>query len=189
MIRRLFTALSLLSLLLCIGDSVLLRMHRSVRFPLSFAAATESRISLGWESSVFIIKSYPRPVMIEVPDDDPRFWQWLAVRNPRERSAFGFHWAHCHIVMGFGKFGRLTGTDTGESVRLTAPGWFTQDAALLLPLAWTVSIIRRRSRSDGDCRRCGYILTGNTSGVCPEFGISIAKQEKTSSIMATTARH
>ena len=34
-------------------------------------------------------------------------------------------------------------------------------------------IRRRRRRSKGECVRCGYDLTGNTSGVCPECGVEV----------------
>ena len=36
---------------------------------------------------------------------------------------------------------------------------------------------RRRRIPPGHCQRCGYNLTGNTSGICPECGEQIAAQE------------
>jgi hypothetical protein len=43
--------------------------------------------------------------------------------------------------------------------------------AALLPagryIGWR---IRRHRRTAGKCARCGYDLTGNVSGVCPECG-------------------
>jgi hypothetical protein len=41
-------------------------------------------------------------------------------------------------------------------------------AAAGSPLAWAA--LARRSPPPGHCRRCGYDLTGNASGVCPECG-------------------
>ncbi len=32
---------------------------------------------------------------------------------------------------------------------------------------------RMRSRPPGACKECGYDLTGNTSGVCPEMGMKV----------------
>ena len=44
-------------------------------------------------------------------------------------------------------------------------------AALVLPLVRLVSQrLRRERRPAGLCRKCGYDLTGNVSGVCPECG-------------------
>jgi hypothetical protein len=37
-------------------------------------------------------------------------------------------------------------------------------------LVLTKGIVRRRRRKRGQCPKCGYNLTGNTSGVCPECG-------------------
>lgn len=39
----------------------------------------------------------------------------------------------------------------------------------ILPVIWSRHQVRRRRRK-GHCQRCGYDLTGNTSGVCPECG-------------------
>jgi hypothetical protein len=46
---------------------------------------------------------------------------------------------------------------------------------LPVPVAFIVSRMRlRKRRAEGSfCSRCGYNLTGNTSGVCPECGSSI----------------
>jgi hypothetical protein len=43
--------------------------------------------------------------------------------------------------------------------------------ALILPLV--VSLPLRVRRPEGLCRHCGFNLTGNTSGVCPECGTSV----------------
>lgn len=46
-----------------------------------------------------------------------------------------------------------------------------------LPLGWLVYFSRRarrwRLRRAGKCPVCGYNLTGNTSGVCPECGSAV----------------
>jgi len=40
-------------------------------------------------------------------------------------------------------------------------------------VVWLYHRSRRASESDATCRRCGYDLTGNVSGVCPECGMAI----------------
>jgi hypothetical protein len=44
--------------------------------------------------------------------------------------------------------------------------------------AWTLKgwFAQRRKRPHGTCRTCGYNLTGNVSGVCPECGKAVAKK-------------
>lgn len=47
---------------------------------------------------------------------------------------------------------------------------------LALPIALVVGIpflLRRPPRPPGFCRQCGYNLTGNVSGICPECGSRI----------------
>ena len=54
--------------------------------------------------------------------------------------------------------------------------------ALILPLLWmSRRIVKRVLRHRRDvCHRCGYNLTGNTSGVCPECGKPILKNSENS---------
>ena len=48
------------------------------------------------------------------------------------------------------------------------------DAGLALPgVVVAVLIARRRGYPRGCCSRCGYDLTGNESGVCPECGKAV----------------
>jgi hypothetical protein len=58
---------------------------------------------------------------------------------------------------------------------VTFPMWLLMVPALfLLPVAWLVSALRRRYRQwTGRCQSCGYNLTGNTSGICPECGETV----------------
>ena len=61
------------------------------------------------------------------------------------------------------------------------PMWMPVGLASLLPIAW-FSILafaehrRRKQTGRGLCSTCGYSLTGNTSGVCPECGTPIAEK-------------
>ncbi len=55
-----------------------------------------------------------------------------------------------------------------------------------LLLAWPVTAFvrgpfrRYRRRSKGQCVRCGYDLTGNVSGICPECGLKLSVQVRRS---------
>ena len=62
---------------------------------------------------------------------------------------------------------------TGRLLYLTAPWWAVAAAAGLPPCIRTARLVlraRRRRRRPGLCAACGYNLTGNVSGVCPECG-------------------
>ena len=60
----------------------------------------------------------------------------------------------------------------GGVTLLTIPFWFVM--AFLAVLAATVWLWqRRRTPPDGHCYVCGYNLTGNVSGVCPECGAEV----------------
>jgi hypothetical protein len=79
------------------------------------------------------------------------------------------------------------------SIRLLEHGWVFHEveehvlpwrlvaaATSVPPLAWLISVgcamlIPARRRYRGCCASCGYNLTGNTSGVCPECGTSIGR--------------
>ncbi len=75
--------------------------------------------------------------------------------------------------LGFGFLTRKAGTplSTGlRTFRVWVPCWA---AAILLsayPLFASMRALRRRRlrRREGLCRKCGYNLTGNVSGICPE---------------------
>ncbi len=62
-----------------------------------------------------------------------------------------------------------------RSTVVTIPFWFI---GLLLGIWPTVAFLRgpcrrRGRRTKGSCRKCGYNLTGNVSGVCPECGSAV----------------
>jgi len=42
----------------------------------------------------------------------------------------------------------------------------------------SATLVLRFWREPGRCRRCGYDLTGNVSGVCPECGVEVARNAR-----------
>ncbi len=69
---------------------------------------------------------------------------------------------------------------------LVVPWWLVCSCAALstaLFVSWTW-IVRWHRRRRGCCTRCGYCMTGNTSGVCPECGTAV--QNKNTTRAATT---
>jgi len=59
-----------------------------------------------------------------------------------------------------------------------APAWVMPSIIAVYPLIVAASVVmkhRARLRA-GCCHRCGYNLTGNTSGVCPECGTPVTEK-------------
>jgi len=59
------------------------------------------------------------------------------------------------------------------TLRVLLPSGGTASIALLR------SIVREYEFATGSCRDCGYNLTGNVSGVCPECGEAISDMSGT----------
>ena len=57
----------------------------------------------------------------------------------------------------------------GDSTTVRVPHWSMLLTTAIVPGVWLVTRRRARRRA-GCCLTCGYNLTGNTSGVCPECG-------------------
>jgi hypothetical protein len=61
--------------------------------------------------------------------------------------------------------------------RRAIPYWMIAACFAILPAAWLAGLARRQSRLNaGGCIACGYNLTGNTSGVCPECGTPVEEK-------------
>jgi hypothetical protein len=58
---------------------------------------------------------------------------------------------------------------------LSTPLWIPATLFSLLPFTWGVLSYSRRRPRAGCCPTCGYDLTGNASGVCPECGGPVSK--------------
>jgi hypothetical protein len=90
-----------------------------------------------------------------------------------------------HIVMFKKSFkykpGRVTARD-GSAIAMTVvcfPHWLLVILFAVLPLRWVwgQSLLPSRRRRLGLCIKCGYNLTANTSGVCPECGEVLAMRD------------
>jgi hypothetical protein len=73
----------------------------------------------------------------------------------------------------------------GAIVAIAVISWWVLVLAFApLPAFWLVLFIRRaRMCKPGCCVRCGYNLTGNTSGVCPECGASLLERDMASGML------
>ena len=96
--------------------------------------------------------------------------------SPVDRAVRGLHrriWdLHVHRLFGVGwtPAGRY---DNPATTWATVPYSHIAILAALLPAGRATGWLWRRGlrrRREGRCRQCGYDLTGNVSGVCPECG-------------------
>jgi hypothetical protein len=62
------------------------------------------------------------------------------------------------------------------------PCWFLCAVTSLLPILWVIWLVQHRRTGQKDvnanCRSCGYSLTGNTSGTCPECGTAVPQRSR-----------
>lgn len=101
---------------------------------------------------------------------------WYAERGFGARSIHRDR-PHAHQPWRFdhpAEVARQINTDTGHgapSIHTAHGGWLAAACSLPIVIAW----IRGRQQGwSGGCAACGYDLTGNTRGVCPECGTPIA---------------
>lgn len=103
-------------------------------------------------------------------------WTWgsLPANSLIEQPVPQYRW-HVHFsVAGFAtvSFGFRT---IRSGFRLVWPCWAVVLLTAALPARWIIARLRKRT-SDYSCKACGYNLTGNTSGVCPECGAPVSKE-------------
>ncbi len=151
MIRRALTILSLIGLLTSLG---LWGMSYTV---------------LGWSNGRTILSvsggavRYVEFVGLS-PTDTKRWWS-------------GFNSFNTALVPRVGWRRGIAGQ--GGMLHFLLPFWIP--SALFAAVFWSCYrpyYLRRRRMKLGLCLRCGYDLTGNVSGVCPECGTKIAVQSE-----------
>ena len=59
---------------------------------------------------------------------------------------------------------------------VSIPHWFLTLIFAIFPGVWFIKWRRRRKLGPNACPSCGYDLTGNQTGECPECGESIATE-------------
>jgi hypothetical protein len=95
----------------------------------------------------------------------------ISTRSPANPDPRGFHWAHNAGVREYGLTLPRFGGPRGTQIALLLPLW-TLLVLAIIPTGVLFWLARPRPQS-GHCRRCGYDLTLNVSGRCPECGTVI----------------
>lgn len=95
-----------------------------------------------------------------------------SLRTPTfNRFGFGFH-----VVKTIGPPQGMWRYGNRSLVICYVPYWLLALLFAVLPGRWLMLSLRQGNRNQsGHCASCGYNLTGNTSGVCPECGATASK--------------
>jgi hypothetical protein len=146
--RHLVNLLTLLSLLLCVTFVVLsVRSLRGPPWDEAYAVRATESYGVGMEYAGAI--AFLQRLRPEYGDNDPDD-VWI--------DGGGFRYV------------RITSAGM-RRWNLALPAWFLVVITAALPLARTARRMGTRNRRrPGHCPACGYDLTGNVSGVCPECG-------------------
>ena len=102
----------------------------------------------------------------------------LYVSLYRTRPSKGSVWTRSSIDIGFAGFsqGFSSSDDIGaifEHRTIFVNGFLLVPLFAILPAIWLFMWRKRRKLSPNACHSCGYDLTANTSGTCPECGTII----------------
>lgn len=160
MIRRLFTAASAISLVLCIATASI--------WPISFGREINKSTRITSTTGIGI-DAYSGGISLWLMHDGtgigPRMHvTWATDASYAGGAVLALEWFH----VGGNRW------PTGQIRAISAPGWLWILATAILPATWFALVRRyRRALRLHGCHRCGYNLTGNTSGVCPECGTPI----------------
>ena len=181
MLRRLFTLLSALSLLLCVAVCVLwVRSNRPVQDyvvrPGETTFMVQSKGSRLWLQRWRVADPLPsRPAASDLwwvlrGTTNPPYQRTTAIEvgytppPPSLSNGFGFGWLESDL--GTSRNGRPLGTRQ----LLAVPHWSLMTVFAIVPCLWILRRARARGRvRAGLCPSCGYDLRA-TPGRCPECG-------------------
>jgi len=150
--RRIFSLMSLLSLLLCVATVVLWvrSYHGGIDVEEGF-----DRSGFHAERGELELAGPHREILHLSPTEWPDMGLASSYTNQ-----FGFGYLPPDELFGG---------------RVAMPIWSLISVAALLPSLWLLIRFRNRVQRGGCCRQCSYDLTGNTSGTCPECGSPVPK--------------
>ena len=174
--RRVFTVVSAISLLLCLLTVAVPACggwtDRSGRFHHLVGRWEYSTDGRYMGVQIVLLHAWGSPIAGPiVPNGNSPQFDAFAKRFPPYQKwwhgPFAFEYGPCISVTSAHR-AQVWGTRTWIMVPFRA----LAIAFLILPAIWCIPLARRRPR-DGTCKTCGYNLTGNTSGVCPECGTPV----------------
>ena len=181
--RHLLTLCSALSMLILLGLLVVWQMGPERPYGLMRSAVYRGDVVSHRRFERVTIES---ACFDEAPDDAKV--RWSRVRGPA-RPDWQYGWPQYRSDPVFLRWSGLGveyrgyrfGTDAHQDFAgrlIQIPCAYLVAVSMVLPITWFRSWRRRcriaaRARA-GRCARCGYDLTGNVSGVCPECGTPVS---------------
>jgi hypothetical protein len=163
--RRLFTFASAVSLLLCVATMVL--------WVRSF-----------WKEDIFDLPAGPRDLRVCSTD---RHFVVVMSRIRPGNSSTRVHWGAFSTpeqpienwwrdILTSEPWHGFAIDRSYENTWLLIPQWSVLTVVAMPFAAWFLLRLCRRGRPLGRCSACGYNLTGNISGVCPECGTPVSQK-------------
>ena len=139
--------------------------------PFAFAAAAVA-VAVVWARSYRFPPNRAGGDVLSFTREDPLWWVISARGRITLCRQEGRDWGPEFPGFDFADFayGGHRGPN-GSLYNAAIPHWFATVLLMAPPAAYAASARRRRRRAKpGHCPSCGYDLTGNLSGVCPECG-------------------
>jgi hypothetical protein len=179
--RRLLNLLTLLSLLLCVAIVVLWVRSYRLTDQLHWVSPGGFR-GAGSASGYVVVQLNPGDT--SAYSRARRGWTYHHMQ-PYSAPSYAVAYGNLDPIRTFGTFelcglGWYTVRDRNGMRTATGvlPFYLVAAATAALPLWWTVVRLRsrvhdRRRKCPSLCHSCGYDLTGNVSGVCPECGVNL----------------
>jgi len=181
--RRIFTLISLLSLLLCVATVVLWvrSYHTTDRFTVKWTREYEIAFHYGY-CMARISTTYqgpPSALRLAPLSDDSHFY-WSSHPDDVPFLVLDVPTYFNYDEAGMGRFS--SSSTVPDFVRIPHqrgtifPVWLLVIVTSLIPVGLGLRrVVATHRRATGTCPICSYNLTGNTSGVCPECGTPIEK--------------
>jgi len=197
--RRIFSGMSLLSLLLCVATVVMwIRsgrrfdwiQHENASWHCEAMSQRGSLIVSAFRGGDRAAALRERDELIRIKPELPKLAaDLLEVNDAKLRDYKSWKSSTSHLSgtlpvpppkkrsiwtdIGFQRFTTtpMVSFDVVGETRdwIVVPYWSFFTLLALTPFLW-LATHRRTSRQSGLCLRCGYCLTGSTSGTCPECG-------------------
>jgi hypothetical protein len=186
--RWLFNGLAIVSLVLCVATLFVWAWsyHSSERFIFPrweregewiFRSANDIGVGSGGIGFEQLVAGQPSQCIESIREE-----QLADKRSPHYSypPAYpDFPWFMARKTFGF-SFGHFAEGQAGNrplirNFEIIAPLWFPAILLSVPPSIW-LARQRRKRKLRGCCAKCGYNLTGNVSGVCPECGTPITSK-------------
>ena len=170
--RRLLAVLSMLSLILCVGTVGLWVRSYWYDDAVSSPAGDDRSYEAESERGEVVVVRW----LASVPD----CWSVTSERLP---VGMGSWWGPQRTYglrtgrIEFSIAGALTSAPFADGRFIVISDWLLILVTGILPAVWLRRLwFQRRRNRVGCCPGCGYNLTGNTSGICPECGTPVQQK-------------